>query len=187
MDKMEQAQDDLRYLRGLTKGVAAVRMPASIPLLWAVVSLFGFPIIDFAPHTARWYWMIGAPVATCLTALIAVRSGRRLGQLEVGKGGRYLAHWAGLLVAVNLAVLSGYWGVTPERATPSIVLLILALGFWTAGVHLERSLRWVSLLMLLGYALVISRRVPYPWTVVGLAIVAGLGAMTLPRARSDGD
>jgi hypothetical protein len=187
MDKIEKAQDDLRYLRGLTDGVTAARTPASIPLLWAVVSLFGFPIIDFAPHAAGWYWMIGAPVATCLTAIIAVRSGRRLGQLEAGKGGRYLAHWAGLLVAVNLAVLSGHLGVTAERATPSIVLLILAFGFWTAGVHLERPLRWVSLLMLLGYLLVISRRVPYAWTVVGLAVSAGLGAMTLPRTRSDGD
>ena len=170
MDKSEKAQDDLRYLRGLAQGVEGARAPASILLLWAVVSLVGFPIIDFAPHAARWYWMVSAPVATGLTALIAIRSQRRLGQLDRTKGGRHLAHWLGLFVAVNLAVLSGHSGAIAERAIPTVVLLILAFGFWTAGVHLERPLRWVSLLMLVGYLLVISRWVPYPWTLLGLAV-----------------
>ena len=67
MDRIEKAQDDLRYLRGLAGRVAEAGSPASISLLWAVISIFGFPAIDFAPHAAHWYWMITAPLATCLT------------------------------------------------------------------------------------------------------------------------
>jgi len=187
MDEIEKAQADLSYLRGLTKRVAEARSPASIPLLWAAVTLLGFPIVDFAPHAAGWYWMVAAPVATCLTAVLAVRSRRRLGQLDRATAGRHLAHWVGLVAATSLAALSGRWGATPERATPTIVLLLLILGFWTGGVHMEKPLRWVSVLMLLGYLLMVSRLVPYPWTLLGLAIAAGLVTMALSGTRSDGD
>jgi hypothetical protein len=130
--------------------------------------------------------LIGAPLA-CLTAVLGFRSHSWLGQLDRAKGWRHLAHWAGLLVATALAMLSSRWGVIGDRATPTVVLLVLAFGFWTAGVHLERPLRWVSLMMLVGYLLVISGRVAYPWTVVGLAVSGGLIVMALSGTRSDAD
>jgi hypothetical protein len=187
MDEIEKAQVDLQYLRSVAGRVAEARSPASIPLLWALISIVGFPLLDFAPHRAHWYWMVGAPLATCLTAVLGYRSHGRLGQLDRAKGWRHLAHWVGLLVATTLAVLSSQWGVIGDRATPTIVLLVLAFGFWTAGVHLERPLRWVALLMLVGYLLVIAQVVPYQWTVVGLAVSGGLVVMALSGTRPDAD
>jgi hypothetical protein len=182
--KLDEALDDLRYLRRLADGARPRAAPASIALLWAGVSLIGFPLVDFAPHAAERFWLAASPAAMILTAWLAVRHARRAGQIDGARGLVQLQHWGGMLVAVFLCSAAGLLGAIDERATPKMVLVVLALGFWTAGVHLDRGLRWVAALIAAGYALVLLKWLAFPWTVVGLAVAAGLMIMARGGSRA---
>jgi hypothetical protein len=54
-------------------------------------------------------------------------------------------------------------------------LLIIALAYFLAGVHLERPLLWISFVMVVGYAALFF--IPaYGWTIVGAMTAVALAA-----------
>jgi hypothetical protein len=66
------------------------------------------------------------------------------------------------------------WGSTPQASSHAI-LLIVALSYWLAGVHLVSPLKWMGVLAAATYlALAIVEDFSYPWTAAGIVIAAGL-------------
>ncbi len=59
-----------------------------------------------------------------------------------------------------------------------MILLIVALGYFTAGVHGDRRFLWVGVLMAGGYVLV-TLVSGYAWTIVGVALAVALIAAGL--------
>ena len=53
-----QIESDIGYLKDLVRKADRVPTPASIYLLWALVVLVGFALVDFAPREVGVYWMI---------------------------------------------------------------------------------------------------------------------------------
>ena len=66
-----------------------------------------------------------------------------------------MLHWGGMLAATFLTVLMPINGLLPPDALGPAILLILALGYFEAGVHLDRPFLWVGLLMACGYVFVL--------------------------------
>ena len=54
-----------------------------------------------------------------------------------------MLHWGAVLIAVALRTR----GAMPSETLQAVILLVLALGYFTAGLHLDRHLLWVGLLM----------------------------------------
>ena len=187
MKKLDEALDDLHYVRKLADDARTQVGPRSIVLLWASVALIGFPLVDFAPHAAGRFWLIVSPAAMIVTFWLAIRHARRAGQIDRARGLLQLQHWSGTLAAVFLCGVAGLAGAIDPRATPGMVLVVLALGFWTAGVHLDRGLRWVALLLAAGYASVLLRWLPFPWTVIGFAVAVGLVVTARGGAGAHGE
>jgi hypothetical protein len=62
------------------------------------------------------------------------------------------------------------------------VLLLVAMSYFYAGVHLDRALIWVAIALLVGFLVVAFMAGPV-WTAVGALIAASLGAVGFTRVR----
>ncbi len=184
MTETEKLREDIAYIRAATKQSEAVHVP-SIDLLWAAIALCGFALVDFAPHH-RWvsaYWMVAAPAGGLLSMWLGRRASRNIGQPSRDEGFRQGLHWLAFMVAgmLGLALVLADQLTWPGFA--SLWILLMALTYFQAGVHLERRLLPVGLLI--GVAYLITILYPtYGWTTAGvvaavtLTVKAFLGART---------
>lgn len=179
-----ELQSDLGYIRSLVQRSERRPTPASILLLWAAIVLAGFAIIDFSPRHTGFFWMIMGPAGGIASGLLGWRHGLKLGQLDRAVGIRHALHWSGMLVLIGLAVVLAVTGHIPHRELSRVILLIVAFGWWAAGVHFDRVFLWFGALMALGFlgTLLLAA---YAWTLLGAAIAVGLVIMALTRGRTD--
>jgi hypothetical protein len=87
-----------------------------------------------------------------------------------------------MLAAIFLAVLMPLSGLLSWNSLGPTILLILALGYVQAGVHLDRVLLWIGLLMAGGYLFVMFVST-FAWTVVGFVLATALTMAGLRGGR----
>jgi hypothetical protein len=179
-----QAHDDLSYVRSvLHRAEHTAGNPATIYFLWAAISFLGFAIIDFASHWAGAYWMIAGPVGGVLSGVLGYRASRAAGQSSRREGRIQAMHWSGVMAAVVLLVPLVATHAIAIDDFPRFVLLILALFYYTAGVHTDRRMIPLSVVVVGCYLFtVFVRDVPYLWTLTGAIIAASLAASGLLAA-----
>ncbi|MGB9438507.1 MAG: hypothetical protein WCB15_11230 [Desulfobacterales bacterium] len=137
-----------------------------------VLSILGIGITDFSPADSYKYWVAMVPIF-CGACLILEWSRVR------GKGFKWttilrtqLLHWAGLLVAVRLVFEMLHKGRLDNENTGLVILLLLALSVFLAGIHLGWRLCLVG--GFLGAALVAATYIEeYVWVlvIIGLAVL----------------
>jgi hypothetical protein len=182
MDQLEHVEGDLRFVRRAVDASIRAASPSALYFLWAVIALFGFALVDFRADWVPEYWAIAGPVGFCASVYLSRRHARRIGQASASEGRRYALHWGAVLVAVALAVLLRTQGAMSSEHLHAVILLVLALGYFTAGLHLDRPLLWVGLLMGAGFVVVMLVSV-YAWTVVGIALAVGLTVAGIREGR----
>jgi hypothetical protein len=173
MNSFERIEGDLRFVRGALESSDRRSSPGAIYFLWAAVVLVGFGLVDFLPSAIPIYWSVAGPSGFVVSAYLGWRHSKSLGQQSATEGRRHLLHWGAVLVVVFLAVLMPARGFLPWTSLNVMILLLLAIGYFTAGVHLERPLRWIGALIGLGYV-VVTLVSAYAWTMVGVALAIGL-------------
>jgi hypothetical protein len=188
MPTVSQVEDDLRYVRSALEGSRSPA-PASIYALWAVIGGLGMPLGDLAPRWAGVYWMVASPVGLLASVLLGGRHARRLGQVDRDAGRRHGLHWLALVVAIGLAAPLAVTGRLGYDVLGQVILLLLTVAYFLAGVHLDRRLLGVSALLAAGYlSLFVLER--WAWTVIGLTTAAALAACAWlarePRERAAG-
>jgi hypothetical protein len=137
------------------------------------LSIIGIAITDFSPAESYKYWVAMVPVF-CGACLILEWSRAR------GKGFKWtsilrtqLLLWAGLLVAVRLVFEMLHKGRLDNENTGLVILLLLALSVFLAGIHLGWRLCLVG--GFLGAALVAATYLEeYVWIllIIGLVVLA---------------
>ncbi|HEY7442138.1 MAG TPA: hypothetical protein VH701_06955 [Vicinamibacterales bacterium] len=183
MDSLERLQGDLSFVRGALDASTRAPSPSALYFLWAVVVLVGFVLVDFRPAWVAEYWTVAGPAGFFASAYLGWRHARQTGQASVSDGSRHLLHWGGVLVAVALAVLLGVSRAMPSGSLHTVILLVLSLGYFTAGLHLDRRLLWVGLLMGVGSVFVTMVSL-YAWTMVGIALAVSLMVAGMWEGRS---
>jgi hypothetical protein len=136
------------------------------------LSIVGVGITDFSPADSYKYWVAMVPIF-CGACLILEWSRVR------GRGYKWttilrtqLLHWAGLLVAVRLVFEMLHKGRLDNENTGLVILLLLALSTFIAGLHLGWRLCLVG--GFLGAALVAATYLEeYVWILllIGLAVL----------------
>ena len=184
----KQAHDDLSYVRSVVhRAEESAGNPAAIYFLWAVLTFFGFAIIDVAPEKTGLYWVLAGPLGGVMSAVLGHRAGRAMGQPSRREGRIQAMHWSGLMVAIALIVPLGMTHVIAFPDFPRIVLLVVALSYYTAGVHVDRRLIPVSLVLVGCYLLTLFvRTLPHLWTVTAAILAASLaiaGLFAAARTR----
>jgi hypothetical protein len=168
-----QLQSDIAYVRETVVRAEGPRAPSSIPLLWAAIVAVGFPLADFAPARVGLFWMIAGPAGFVASCALGWWDARRRGQLNRSEGAKWSAHWGGLLLAIGLGSLLIPSHQVSQKGFGSVILLLLSLVYFLAGVHLDRRLLWIGLLTAAGYVAVLFLT-GYVWTIVGGVLAVSL-------------
>ncbi len=182
MNDTKRIESELSYVRGVVSAADRGQSPTAIYLLWAVICLVGFPLADFAERFVGVYWMVVSPLGAALSAWLGYRHGQRMGQHQRDIGIRHGLHWIGTIVVTFLVVPLGIVGDVTWDVVHRVILLILALSYFVAGVHLDRPIMWVGLLMAAAYVALFFIHT-YQWTLVGIVVAVALTAAGLVGGR----
>jgi hypothetical protein len=122
-------------------------LPFSIVL---ILTLIGVAYISFSKQPITAYWEILAP----LIALICVGSGWHVATDTRARSwliGKQVLHWLAFLVVMNIVLLPSVQRIFSSTATGLTIFTLLALGTFTAGVHvLSWQVCLLGLIMALG-------------------------------------
>ena len=182
MEQLKQLENDLGYVREVVQRSEHDRSPAGVYLLWAAIVLVGFALADFAPTRVGLFWVVAGPLGGLISGILGWRHSVRRGQVRREEGIQWGLHWGGMMAAILLAVPLAATGVIQWKGFGNVILLVLALTYFLAGVHLERPLIWIGALMAAGYVALFF--IPaYGWTLVGVLVAAGLAVTPLIGGR----
>jgi hypothetical protein len=161
--------------RGLFGFDASWRLTGAIALIMVGLALVGALLAALDAPLARKYWMTLIPVYGVLCTVTAWRRSRQAG----GSGGalvlRQALHWLAIGGAVLIDFSIQGAGIETQQNAGFNALLLLALGCFLAGVHLDWSFGLVGLLLALTLV-VAARAQQYLWLlfVVGLVLIGVL-------------
>jgi len=180
----KEMDSDLGYVQDLIRKSDHRPSPAIIYLLWAVIVAVGFTLADFARPAVGWFWVIASPLGGILSGILGARYQQRRGQRNRELGIRHALHWGGMLVAIFLAVLLVPREILNGEDLGKVILLLVAFGWWSGGIHFDRVFMWLGGIMGLGFLAVIwfDR---YAWTSLGILIAAVLVFKALAGQRGD--
>jgi hypothetical protein len=175
-------ESDLGFVQDLLYKSDHRSSPVIIYLIWAVIVAVGFALFDFARPAVGWYWAVASPFGGILSGILGARHHHRLGQRNRALGIRHALHWGGLAVAVLMAVLLALRGNLSGEDLGKVILLLVAYGWWSGGVHFDRVFMWLGGVMGLGFLAVIwiDR---YAWTCLGILVAAALVTKALTGQR----
>jgi hypothetical protein len=123
-----------------------------IPIGLILLSIIGIGITDFSPSESRRYWLAMVPVFAAACLILEWSRARGRGQKWTTIVRTQLLLWLGLLLAVFLVYLLLHTGRLDNENTGLIILLLLALTTFFAGIHLGWRLFIVGIF--LGLALI---------------------------------
>jgi hypothetical protein len=183
--EVQQMHDDLKFVR---QAVARhERHPRNAPLIyyvWAVYVLVGYTMLDFAPAMAGWWFLAGGIVGGLLSRSLARRAAKLEGEYDRDDLRRTGLHWAGgVLLAIGAAVaLASVVPALRGTAMGQLIVVMIGLVYFLAGVHFDRNLLWLGPVLIVGGVLVgLAPR--YGWTALGVVIALGLVVPTLFPTR----
>ena len=184
MTGTEQLREDMAYVRAAANRSGPVHVPA-IYILWAAISLCGFRLADVVTDYS-WlgiYWSVAAPAGFGVSMWLGRRAGRQAGQADRREGGRWGLHWLGFMAAGVLGSALVSAGQLTNAGFASLWVLLLALAYFHAGVHLDR--RMLPIGAAAGVCYLVTLFVPgYGWTAAGVVVAAVLTAQAWIGAPS---
>ena len=149
------------------------------------LAIFGVAYSNFSGHPINGYWEFLAIAMGLLCIFVGwAKAPGRESRLRLVW--TQVAHWVAIIVAMNLVLLQGFQQLMPVQAVGLILMLLLGVGTFLAGVNLM-SLR----ISFLGLAMALSipamtwlKQASLLLVLAGVAI-AGLAVAFWPRGRRD--
>lgn len=152
-----------------------------------LLALMGVGLSTTSHSAASVYWVALVPVYGLLCLGIAWLRARQELESHPAEIIRQLLHWLGIGVALALDFAIHSSGEETGNAAGLNALLLLALGCYLAGVHLERIFIFVGVL-LTAALIVVTKAQQYLWLIFVVGLVAVLVMVSvqwlLPRRRS---
>ncbi len=148
---------------------------SAIALVMVLLALLGVGLATLSPRLARNYWMTLVPIYGVLCTVTAWRRS----QLAGAAGGklvlRQVLHWLAIGAAVLLDFTIRGAGVETQLSSGFNALLLLSLGCFLAGVHLDWTFTPVGLLLVLTLVCA-AKAEQYLWLLflVGILLIGGL-------------
>ena len=179
MTSTERLKEDIAYVRAAAEQSEIVHVRA-YGFLWAGILLCGYALVDFADDP-RWiarYWNVAMPVGFALSVWLVMRANRGAGQVDRRLMIRSLLHWFAFVAAGLLGEVLVVTGQLHPAGMGSLWVLLLALTYFLSGVHVDRRL--LPLGVVLAGCYLITIFVPiYGWTAAGVLAGGALVAHAL--------
>ncbi len=182
MSANKQIHSDLQYVRDAVESSQA--FPSSTPTilyLWAVIVFVGFVMMDYG---MPWFWLIGATAGGIISMWLNRRAAETRGQVDPKIALRANLHWAvGLTGGLVLSIPLQIAGSIDETTNGQVALLIIAIVYFLAGVHLDRFMMWLAGLAVIAYGSTFFLQ-DLVWTIPGTLIAVGLLFAGIRQQRS---
>ena len=186
MDSFQQLEQDLHFVRTAVERADSDPTPRHLCFLWAAIALVGFALVDLRDAWVPIYWAVAGPAGFVLSAAIGWLHSRRRGQPASAIGARHLLHWGALVTTAFLAWLMPVQGVMSWTGIGPTILLLLALGYFQAGVHFDPAFRWIGLVLAFGYVFVLFVDA-YAWLTLGVLFAVALVIVGLRSSPQHGN
>lgn len=173
MPDTTNVQDDLGYVRDVVRRSEHSAFPSAIAYLWAVIGVIGFALIDLDPERVGIYWIVAGPAGFLISMWLGWRQGRAVGQQSARDSRAHIAHWGALLITIFLLTPLIASGSLRGEAIAQVIILILALVYFLASIHMAPALKWAALAMALGYVVTVTMD-RFAWTALGVLFAVGL-------------
>jgi hypothetical protein len=154
-----------------------------IMIVLVLLALVGVGMTDFTPQSSHWYWL-AMVVVTGVACIFMQRSHARikgLGVAAIVKNEALI--WLGVLVAVNLVYFLFHAGRLDSENTGLVILLIVALATFLAGLRLGWQLCFLG--GLLGGVLILATYLEeFIWIVLMVMLAAAVVVYFVARYKS---
>jgi hypothetical protein len=186
MTNLNELREDLDFVAGAVRRGRNRAVPG-ILALWAVLIPVGYSLADFAPEYDGLYWLVAGIGGGIASAFIGRAAAQRAGVRDAEHSKRIALHWLTVFAAFLLFGFSVGTGHMDGASTAPIWLLIAAIAYTMAGIHLDQDQAMLpsGLIMFAGYAVLVWVPLPYPWTITGLVVSASLIVAAVRTARSN--
>jgi len=154
-----------------------------IMILLVLLDIVGIGLTDFAPLLSHWYWLAMIVITGIACLVIAWSRARKKGLSATTIVKKEVFIWLSILVAVNLVYFLFQSGRLDSENTGLVILLILALATFLAGLRLDWRLCLLGIL--LGGALILATYMEeFLWIVLLVVLAAAAGLYFLARFKS---
>lgn len=187
MSPSDSIKQDLQYVANAVRHRDRSPGVPAIYYLWAVLVLVGFSLPDFAPQYAAKFWLVANIGGGLLSWYLGHRDSMKSGIRDAGLGRRHGLHWLAGGVAFLGVALPALVGRADMAHVAYNFMLIAALVYTLAGVHLERPLLWSGVVMFIAYAVLVISNSPYAWTYAGIATAISLAWAGISTQRANRD
>ncbi len=174
MSPSDSIKQDLQYIANVVRHRDRSPGVPAIYFLWAFIVLVGFSLPDFAPQYAGIFWLFAGIGGGLLSWYLGSRDALKNGVIDAELGRRHGFHWLAGGVAFVGVALPVVVGRADMAAAANSFMLVAALLYTLAGVHLERPLLWSGLVMFAAYAVLVVYNPPHAWTVAGITTATSL-------------
>ena len=113
----------------------------------AVLIMFGLFLANYSPTRADWYWSLMFPVFGLVCLGHQLIAGDTHGMPAWMVLLKQALHWLGPIVAVRIIFLQLARGQMAADAVALMILLVLAVTCYLAGIHFDRTFVWVSVFL----------------------------------------
>jgi hypothetical protein len=149
-DEAAQALNEIEAAEARSRTAYSYLLGGSYLILWGIIWVFCYSLVDFRPHEVSTIWLIGSAIGI----LGSVMLGRRRREQE-RKGWRAFVPATGYVV-FTFAVLTILRPPTVE-ASSAVVALVVALAYVQIGVH------WGNRISIIGVAVAALTLAGYFW------------------------
>ena len=154
-----------------------------IMLLLVLLSIVGIGITDFAPLSSLWYWLVMVVVTGIACIAMEWSHARKAGRSLAAILKSEVLFWFGVLVAVNLVYFLFRAGRLDSENTGLVILIILALATFLAGLRLGWRLCILGVLQ--GVTLILAAYLEeFLWIVLLVVLAAAAAVYAMARYRS---
>jgi hypothetical protein len=154
---------------------ASWKTAGAFALIMVLLALVGVALATTSAPLARKYWMTLVPIYGVLCTVTAWRRSQQAGAAGGKLVLRQVLHWLAIGAAVLLDFAIQGAGVETKLTSGFNALLLLALGCFLAGVHLDWSFTLVGALLALTFVCV-AKAEQYLWLifVIGVLLIGAL-------------
>jgi hypothetical protein len=154
------------------------KVASVVGIIMIVLALLGVGLTTTSPAAAHAFWIALVPVYGALCVGTAWERSR-LDPRITPSVFRQVLHWVGIAIAIGMDFIISGTGEETRTASGYNALLLLALGCYLAGVHLEWLFAIVGVLLTLTLIIVVKAQ-QYVWLIFVAGALA-VAAMVLFR------
>lgn len=185
MSPSDSIKQDLQYVANVVRHRDRSPGVPAIYFLWAFIVLVGFSMPDIAPRYASIFWLVAGTVGGLLSWYLGHRDALKNGVIDSELGRRHGFHWLAGGVAFLAVALPVMVGRADMVHTANSFMLVAALLYTLAGIHLERPLLWSGGVMFVAYAVLVVYNPPHAWTFAGIATAISLAWAGISTQRAN--